>query len=118
MFRSFVFAATIAAFGTFVFASTASASDLNKWKRSVAMKIAQKQTYPRSALSREIEGQAKVRIQVAANGEILNHEVIQPTGEEVLDREIPRLVKRLNPLPAIPSGQATSLVLPLTWALN
>lgn len=99
--------------------TSASASDMNSWKRAVAKKVAKKQKYPRAALAREIEGKAKVRLIVAADGSISSHEVVEETGEAVLDKEIGKLVKRLNPLPALPEDRTElSFVLPLSWSLN
>ena len=98
---------------------SASAADMNSWKKEVAKKVAKKQKYPRAALAREIEGKAKIRLIVAADGSITTHEIVQETGESVLDNEIPRLVKRLNPLPALPDDRTElSFVLPLSWSLN
>lgn len=98
---------------------SASASDMNSWKRAVAKKVASKQKYPRAALAREIEGKAKVRLVVAADGSITTHEIVEETGQAVLDKEIPKLVKRLNPLPALPEDRTElSFVLPLSWSLN
>jgi len=105
------------AFG--VVATPANAADMTSWKKAVAKKVAKKQKYPRSALAREIEGRAKVRLHVTADGTINAHEIVQETGESVLDREIPKLVTRLNPLPALPDGKTElSFVLPLNWRLN
>lgn len=111
-------AVATAALSTLIFSVPAEANDMRKWQVSVAKKIAASQTYPRSALSNEIEGTAKVRIVIAADGTITEHEVVEPTGEQVLDREIPKLVDRLNPLPALPTGKGLTLVLPLTWSLD
>ena len=115
-----VFAIVIAL--TFAFGATsisASAADMNSWKKAVAKKVAKKQKYPRAALAREIEGKAKIRLLVAADGSITTHEIVQETGEKILDREIPKLVKRLNPLPALPEDRTElSFVLPLSWSLN
>jgi len=98
---------------------SANAVDMNSWKKAVAKKVAKKQKYPRAALAREIEGKARVRLLVAADGSITTHEIILETGETVLDREIPKLVKRLNPLPALPDDRTElSFVLPLSWSLN
>lgn len=95
------------------------ASDMGSWQKAVVKKVIKKQTYPRSAISREIEGKAKVKISVSADGAITAHEIVQPTGESVLDREIPKLVKKLNPLPALPEGKSEfTFVLPLNWSLN
>ena len=99
--------------------TSASASDMNSWKRAVAKKVAKKQRYPRAALAREIEGKAKVRLVIAADGSIASHEVVEETGQAVLDKEIGKLVKRLNPLPALPEDRTElSFVLPLSWTLN
>lgn len=97
----------------------ASADEMTDWKQAVAKRVASKQKYPRAALAREIEGKARVRLVVSADGSITTHEIVEETGESVLDSEIPKLVKRLNPLPALPEDRAElSFVLPLTWALN
>ncbi len=99
--------------------TSAGASDLDSWKKAVAKKVAKKQKYPRVALAREIEGTAKVRLVVAADGSISSHEVVQETGQEVLDKEIGKLIERINPLPALPEDRAeVSFVLPLNWSLN
>lgn len=115
-----VFAVAIAL--TFAFgavSTSASASDMNSWKKAVAKKVAKKQKYPRAALAREIEGKAKVRLVVAADGSISSHEVVQETGQAILDKEIGKLVQRLNPLPALPEDRTElSFVLPLSWTLN
>lgn len=93
--------------------------DMSSWKTEVVRAVAKKQKYPRAALAREVEGKAKVRLTVLADGTISNHELVQSTGETVLDKEIPRLVKRLNPLPSLPEGrEELSFVLPLDWSLN
>lgn len=114
-----VFAAFTLAIAFSFAATPAYAIDMNGWKKAVIKKVAKKQKYPRSALSREIEGRARVRLTVAADGSITSHEILQETGQSVLDREIPKLVKRLNPLPALPDGKTElSFVLPLNWSLN
>ena len=44
---------------------------------------------------------------------------MESTGEDVLDKSIPKLINRLNPLPPLPDGQTElSFVLPLTWSLD
>lgn len=110
--------ACVFAFGVVTTAVSAT-EDMTGWKKAVAKKVAKKQKYPRSAITKEIEGRAKVRLTVASDGSITGHEIVEPTGEKVLDREIPKLVKRLNPLPALPAGQNEfSFMLPLNWRLN
>ena len=107
---------------TFVFGAVsapAHADDMKDWQIEVIKAVAKNQRYPRSAIAREIEGKAKVRLVVAADGTITSHEIVEGTGEDVLDREIPKLMEKLNPLPALPGGQSElSFLLPLTWSLN
>lgn len=112
------FLAGAIAMGLFSVPSMA-ADDIDSWKKAVVKTVVKKQKYPRAALAREVEGSAKVRLTVLADGTITAHEVVQSTGEKVLDREIPRLMKRLNPLPTLPAGRdEVSFVLPLDWTLN
>lgn len=101
------------------FSFSASAQDLKSWSKEVGKLLAKNQRYPRSAVSRGIQGRAEVRLTVAGNGEITAHEIQTPTGEKVLDREIPKLIERLNPLPSLPEGR-TELVftLPINWRLQ
>ena len=101
------------------FHSVNAADSMNDWQKAVAERIASKQTYPRSAVAREIEGRAQVRLSVDPSGEITNYEVVKPTGEDVLDREIPKLIKHLSPLPSLPAGQdSITFIMPLTWSLD
>jgi len=121
MFKKIMFAAifSVLAAAVVIPSSTSFAvGDMTGWKKAVVKAVAKKQKYPRSAIAREIEGKAKVRLVVAADGSITSHEVVEPTGEAVLDKEIPKLVKRLNPFPALPSGQGISFTLPLSWSLD
>ncbi|NVJ68776.1 MAG: energy transducer TonB [Alphaproteobacteria bacterium] len=118
---SAIFLAVIAL--TFAVTSTttpaAAADDMKSWQREVIKAVAKNQRYPRSAIAREIEGRAKVRLVVAADGSITSHEIVEETGESVLDQEIPKLVEKLNPLPALPAGKnELSFILPLNWSLN
>lgn len=97
----------------------AEALDMKTWTKDVMKKVRKEQRYPRSAMNREIEGQAKVKLTIDAGGNILNSEITQKTGAAVLDREIPKLVQRLNPLPALPAGKdSLTFTLPVTWALR
>ena len=94
---------------------------VNDWKQDVVKLIARKQVYPRAALSREIEGSAKVQITIDRTGHVTSYDVVQPTGHKELDEDIPKLVKRIDPLPAPPSALADSdlsMTLPLNWVIQ
>lgn len=120
MKKPFSLIATVAAFMTAVLvAPVANAASMQEWQAAVVKKLTTKQKYPRAALSREIEGRAKVRLVVSADGSITNHEIIENTGEDVLDREIPKLLKRMNPLPSLPENKTElAFILPLVWTLD
>lgn len=108
-------------FGMVVLSASAQADDLRKWQTKVVKLVAKKQVYPRSAMRRELEGRAKVRVSIDRTGAIVEHEVIEPTGISAFDKEIPKLIKRINPLPTPPAsltdGQL-SFVLPLSWIIS
>jgi len=117
-FSTFLVATLVLSF-TFASAPASAADDMKSWKIAVIKAVAKNQRYPRSAIAREIEGRAKVRLVVSADGTITSHEILEETGQSILDSEIPKLVEKLNPLPALPSGeQELSFVLPLNWTLN
>ncbi|MBL4602736.1 MAG: TonB family protein [Emcibacteraceae bacterium] len=97
------------------------ARDINDWKKEVGIVIAKKQVYPRAALRREIEGRIKVEINIDREGNILAHNIKLSSGHEVLDREVSKLMKRVNPLPKPPvkaKANELTLVIPLAWELQ
>ena len=103
------------------FASSANAQDISGWQKEVSKKIAKKQSYPRAALRKELQGKAKVEINVDRDGNIVAHSLQSSTGHEVLDREVPKLMKRASPLPAPPADATDSqltMVVPLAWVLE
>ena len=111
--------ATIMAFVGLV--GSANAADINDWKKEVGVVISKKQVYPRAALRREIEGKVKVEINIDREGNIKAHKIKSSSGHEVLDREVSKLMKRVNPLPKPPvkvKDSELTLVIPLAWTLQ
>ncbi|PHZ83247.1 energy transducer TonB [Paremcibacter congregatus] len=105
----------------FVSVNSASANEVADWQGKVGQKIAKKQIYPRSAMRKEIEGSAKIKVSIARTGEIKNFEMIEKTGHDVLDQEVPKLMDRLNPLPTPPASltdDQLSFVMPISWRLQ
>lgn len=103
------------------FATSVNAQDISGWQKQVNQKIAKKQSYPRAALRKELEGRAKVEINVDREGNIVAHSLQTSTGHDLLDREVDKMMKRATPLPAPPAdatdGQLT-MVVPLAWVLQ
>ncbi len=116
--KSVLVASVVAAAG---FSTTANASDISEWQSEVGKAIAKKQSYPRAALRKEIEGKVKVEINVDKEGNIVAHSLKASSGHEILDNEVPKLMKRVSPLPVPPAsanaGELT-MVVPLAWVLN
>lgn len=96
----------------------AKADDMDEWKRKVATMVAKNQGYPRSAQVRKLEGSAKVKLVIEATGDISSFELVESTTHDILDKEVDKLVEKINPLPATPDSNQMTLVLPLTWRLN
>ena len=118
VFVSVMLASLIAVTG---FAATANAADISGWQNEVNEAIAKKQVYPRAALRKEIEGNVKVEIQVDREGNIVAQNIKTSSGEEILDREVPKLLKRVSPLPKPPADASDSqltFVVPLAWTIK
>lgn len=111
----------IFSFGMASLSANAASSDIRKWQTKIVKLVAKKQVYPRSAMRRELEGRARVRVSIDRTGAIVSHEIIKPTGKAVFDKEIPKLIARINPLPAPPASlkdSQLSFVLPLSWVIR
>jgi len=120
--KALITAIAFVAIASVGFTSTAAyADDLKDWRVKVVKKIAKKHIYPRSAISREIEGKARVQITIARSGEITNFEILEPSGKRILDAAIPKMIKKLTPLPSPPDSLKDAnltFVIPITWRLQ
>lgn len=97
------------------------ASEIKDWQKKIVRLVAKKQVYPRAAMRKELEGRAKVSVVIDRNGEIQKFDLLQSTGHKVLDREVPKLMGRLSPLPVPPaslSDAQLTFVLPLSWVIQ
>ncbi len=99
----------------------ASALDMKSWQQAVVKKIQKSHIYPRSAIRKEIEGRAMVELKFDRAGSITNFEILEPTGEAVLDKTIPKMVEKMDPLPEPPAEMADgklSITIPISWRLQ
>lgn len=120
-FKAAVLGLTVAAGLAFGGAGEARADEIATWQKKVVSTIAQKQVYPRAAMSQEIEGRARVKVTIDRSGTITGYEMVEGTGHELLDAEVVRLKDRINPLPKPPASLADAnltFVLPLSWVLQ
>ena len=118
VFSSVVIASFISMSG---FSTVANGQDLESWQQEIGKAVAKKQVYPRAALRKELQGMAKVEINVDSEGNILTHTLTSSTGHDLLDSEVPKLISRVSPLPAPPASVSDSqltMTIPLAWVLE
>lgn len=97
------------------------ANDIKDWQKKIVKKIVKSHIYPRSAIAREIEGRAKVSVTIDRTGKITGFEVTEPTGESQLDNVIPKMMEKMDPLPAPPDSLPDSnltFTIPIAWRLQ
>ncbi len=89
---------------SFAVAGTADAAVQSSYKAQLSSWLARHKRYPRSARRRRLEGVALLTFTLNADGEVLQFEVTESAGYEVLDREVINMLKRAEPLPRFPAG--------------
>jgi TonB family protein len=82
--------------------STDSESALKNFLNSVRRKIESKKTYPASARDSGIEGNTEVKLTILKNGQLANVEVVNSSGNEILDNAALQSVRNAAPFPVIP----------------
>jgi TonB family protein len=90
--------------------ATALFGHLNRYKR-----------YPASARMRRQEGVVSLRFTMDRKGHVLSYEIAKTSGSDALDNEARELIKRAEPLPAIPAAFARDtldLVVPIEFFLH
>lgn len=97
------------------------AVDKSDWLKKIGKRIGSKTIYPKSAIRKGIEGKAKVKITIDRQGTIVAFDVIEQTGEAILDKVIEKSIKRISPLPSPPAELTDAELvfnLPLVWRLQ
>ena len=107
--------------GSAVFSPSAAAFDKKAWVKKIVGHIQKNHIYPRSAVRKGLEGTAKVKLVLTRDGTISSYEVLEASGVKQLDKVIPRIVKKMDPMPTPPADAKDSdlsLTIPLTWRLR
>lgn len=97
------------------------AIDKSAWLKQLGKRIGSKTIYPKSAIRKGIEGRAKVKITIDRQGTIVAFDIIEQTGEPILDKVIEKSIGRISPLPAPPAELTDAELifnLPLVWRLQ
>ncbi len=77
--------------------------------------------YPRMARRRRQEGTAVLYFVVGRDGIVLNYDLRESSGYDVLDREVREMIERAQPLPKMPDSMqqaSLELVLPVQFQLR
>ncbi|NKC34303.1 energy transducer TonB [Falsiroseomonas selenitidurans] len=69
--------------------------------------------YPPSAREQGVEGTAVIRFTIARDGTVTSSQMVRGTGSALLDQEAMALLRRVSPLPRLPSDfpEARAVVL-------
>ena len=77
--------------------------------------------YPRRARRRYQQGTAYLRFVIDRDGQVLSYEIERSSGYPLLDEEAERILRRAQPLPAMPEGLVLSqleLVVPVSFYMH
>ncbi len=83
--------------------------------------LARHKRYPRAARRRNIEGVVTLSFRVNAAGTVTQYEIVNSSGYEMLDQEVANMLKRAEPLPAIPASLGRSsfaVTIPVRFELS
>ena len=105
-------------------AAPAPASDAaahREYARQIAAWINRHKRYPRRAQRLGQQGTTKVRFTIDPQGHVRSCRIVQSSGHALLDREVEELLRRADPLPAIPTALARTeltLTVPIRFSLR
>lgn len=77
--------------------------------------------YPRLAQQRRQEGTVLLRFVVNRKGEIVSSRIVKPSGHQLLDQEVQRMLQQASPLPPLPPEilqPRLELVVPISFRLQ
>ncbi|WP_308911250.1 energy transducer TonB [Pseudokordiimonas caeni] len=95
------------------------AQSLQEWRRAAARAFAKVQEYPVALYNQGIEGTARIQVAVDALGNIVSQELIQSSGNAVLDEESMSMLRRVGLLPELPEGtDSLRFTLPVTYRIR
>lgn len=97
---------------------TEATPDWKGWQKSVSRVLARNQGYPTQLIEEGIEGTVRVQVQVGTDGTILAQQIVESSGNPILDDEAVDLMRRIS-FPALPEKRdSISLTIPLSYKLG
>ena len=95
---------------------------MTRYQQLISLWIKKFQIYPNDARAQEIQGETVIRIRIDRQGNILYYILEHSTGFQVLDRAAIDMVKRANPVPAVPTdypkGDLIEFLIPVNFVLQ
>jgi protein TonB len=91
------------------------------WEGILLSHLEQHKKYPRLARKRHEQGTAYLRFRMHRSGEVLSFALERSAGHEALDEEVLAMIKRAQPLPALPpevTDSEVEIVVPVQFTLR
>jgi periplasmic protein TonB len=90
------------------------------WRGAIGTHLVRHRRYPQEARDRHMQGTARVRVTINAEGHVIGRELAQSSGRPLLDGEALALMQRSDPFPKPPPGMPTPVVLtvPVNFAIR
>ncbi|MGB7182692.1 MAG: energy transducer TonB, partial [Burkholderiaceae bacterium] len=98
-----------------------SATDRDLYRASLISHLTAAKRYPQRAQRRRIQGEVIVRFVINSQGRILDKQIEQSSGADILDQAALSMIDRASPLPAPPAGYGTgpySFTIPVSFSLR
>lgn len=89
----------------------------NNWQHRLHAHLAQYKQYPSQARRKGREGSPRIAFTMSRDGKVMDVWLVQSSGTDVLDRAAQELIRRAEPLPALPD-EVEELQLTLTVPIN
>lgn len=84
--------------------SAADSEILRRYEQVISLWVVRNRVYPPEAFQRGLQGEAVVRIRINRQGRILSYRIEQSSGHSLIDASLSEMVKRSNPVPAVPEN--------------
>ncbi len=99
--------------------SAAEAELLRRYEQVISLWVARNKIYPPEAFARGLQGEAVVRVRINRQGRILSYRIEQSSGHALIDSGLGEMVKRSNPVPAVPEnypgGKELEFLIPVSF---
>ena len=104
MFSTFFKTALVTCVFTLSTLSAHASEGMKEWEAQVREEISEKQYYPKAAKDSGIEGSVKVRFDVTQTGLITSVQIVETSGNDILDAQALKVAAKMDKLPTLPLG--------------